>query len=102
MKPEITRRDPGEVDRSAAAGGGARNRGELRGDGRVDRSGRPRDVRRRHAFGGAAGFLLLSTRVDDPTLAMIAMGIASFSNDLVMPGAWATAMEVGGKYSGTF
>jgi MFS transporter, ACS family, glucarate transporter len=52
-------------------------------------------------FAGAAGFLLLSTRVGDPTFAMIAMGIASFSNDLVMPGAWASAMDLGGKYCGT-
>ena len=52
-------------------------------------------------FAGAAGFLLLSTRMNDPTLAMIAMGIASFANDLVMPGSWASAMEVGGKYCGT-
>ncbi|MGO9257835.1 MAG: MFS transporter [Bryobacteraceae bacterium] len=52
-------------------------------------------------FAGAAGFLLLSTRAGDPTLAMIAMGIASFSNDLVMPGAWASAMDLGGKYCGT-
>jgi MFS transporter, ACS family, glucarate transporter len=52
-------------------------------------------------FAGAAGFLLLSTRVGDPTFAMIAMGIASFSNDLVMPGAWASAMEVGGRCCGT-
>lgn len=52
-------------------------------------------------FAGAAGFLLFSTRVDDPTLAMVAMGIASFCNDLVMPGAWASAMEVGGKFCGT-
>jgi len=52
-------------------------------------------------FAGASGFLLLSTRVNDPTLAMIAIGIASFSNDLVMPGAWATAMDVGGKFAGT-
>ena len=52
-------------------------------------------------FAGASGFLLLSTRVNDPTLAMIAIGVASFSNDLVMPGSWATAMDVGGKFAGT-
>jgi len=52
-------------------------------------------------FAGASGFLLLSTRVDDPTLAMISIGVASFLNDLVMPGSWATAMDVGGKYAGT-
>jgi sugar phosphate permease len=27
--------------------------------------------------------------------------MASFSNDLVMPGAWTAAMDVGGKYAGT-
>jgi MFS transporter, ACS family, glucarate transporter len=52
-------------------------------------------------FLGAAGFLIFSTRVGDPTLAMIAMGIASFCNDLVMPGSWASAMDLGGKYCGT-
>ena len=29
------------------------------------------------------------------------MGLASFFNDLVMPGAWATCMDVGGAYAGT-
>jgi len=52
-------------------------------------------------FAGAAGFLMVSIRMTDPTLAMIAMGIASFCNDLVMPGAWASAMDLGGKYCGT-
>jgi MFS family permease len=33
--------------------------------------------------------------------AMIFMGLASFFNDLVMPGAWATCMDVGGAYAGT-
>jgi MFS family permease len=52
-------------------------------------------------FIGAAGFLLYSTTVGDPLLAMLAIAMASFSNDLVMPGAWAAAMDVGGKYAGT-
>ncbi len=52
-------------------------------------------------FTGATGFLLLSSRIEDATFAMIAMGIASFSNDLVMPGSWAACMDVGGKYAGT-
>jgi len=29
------------------------------------------------------------------------IGIASFSNDLVIPGSWATAMDAGGRYAGT-
>jgi MFS family permease len=32
---------------------------------------------------------------------MIAMGVASYFNDLVMPGSWAACMDVGGKYAGT-
>jgi MFS family permease len=32
---------------------------------------------------------------------MIAMGMASFSNDIVMPGAWGACMDIGGKYAGT-
>ena len=52
-------------------------------------------------FAGAASFLVLSTRIGDPTLAMVAIGLASFSNDLVMPGAWCAAMDIGGKYAGT-
>jgi MFS family permease len=33
--------------------------------------------------------------------AMLAMGFASFCNDIVMPCAWGTCMDVGGKYAGT-
>jgi len=32
---------------------------------------------------------------------VLSIAMASFSNDLVMPGAWATAMDVGGRYCGT-
>jgi predicted MFS family arabinose efflux permease len=52
-------------------------------------------------FAGASAFLIFSTTVSDPLLAMLAIGMASFSNDLVMPGAWATVMDVGGKFAGT-
>jgi MFS transporter, ACS family, glucarate transporter len=52
-------------------------------------------------FTGATGFLLLSSWLQDATWAMIAMGMASFSNDLVMPGSWAACMDVGGRYAGT-
>jgi ACS family glucarate transporter-like MFS transporter len=45
--------------------------------------------------------LILSTFVKDPVWAMIAMGMASFSNDLVMPGSWGACMDIGGKYAGT-
>ena len=29
------------------------------------------------------------------------MGLASFSNDLVMPGAWGACIDMGGRYAGT-
>jgi MFS transporter, ACS family, glucarate transporter len=50
---------------------------------------------------GAGALLLASTVIRDPLLAMIAMGFASFSNDLVMPGSWGACMDVGGKAAGT-
>lgn len=52
-------------------------------------------------FTGASGLLIFSTYLKDPFLAMLAMGFASFSNDLVMAGAWGACMDVGGKYAGT-
>ena len=45
--------------------------------------------------------LVVSTRMHNPLAAMVAMGLASFSNDLVMPGSWGACMDVGGKYAGT-
>jgi ACS family glucarate transporter-like MFS transporter len=52
-------------------------------------------------FSGASILLLVSTRMHNPLAAMIAMGLASFSNDLVMPGSWGACMDVGGRYAGT-
>ncbi len=50
---------------------------------------------------GASFLLILSTYLHDPLYAMLAMGFASFCNDLVMPGAWGACMDVGGRYAGT-
>jgi MFS family permease len=52
-------------------------------------------------YGGAAAMLLLSPRIADPLLAMIAMGLASFFLDLTLPLCWRTTMDVGGPYAGT-
>jgi MFS family permease len=52
-------------------------------------------------FTGAAALLMTSFYLKDPLLAMLAMGLASFCNDLTMPGSWSTCMDVGGKYAGT-
>jgi len=50
---------------------------------------------------GAAGMLLLSTFQKNPFLAVLAIGMASFCNDLAMPGAWGACMEVGGRHTGS-
>jgi len=48
---------------------------------------------------GRLDLVLVSTTLHNPLFAMLAIGLASFSNDLVMPGAWTAAMDVGGKYA---
>ncbi len=45
--------------------------------------------------------LYLVTLIPEALPAMLVMGLASFCNDLVMPPAWNTCMDIGGKYSGT-
>jgi ACS family glucarate transporter-like MFS transporter len=50
---------------------------------------------------GAAAFLFIHTAIHDPFWAMVAMGFASLSNDLVMPNAWGACMDIGGRYAGT-
>jgi ACS family glucarate transporter-like MFS transporter len=52
-------------------------------------------------FAGAAVLMLIAIQMKTPVTAMIAMGLASFFNDLAMPPAWAACMDVGGKYAGT-
>jgi MFS transporter, ACS family, glucarate transporter len=52
-------------------------------------------------FAGAAVMLALSTTASDAVVLMVMIGLASFFNDLVMPGAWAACMDVGGRYAGT-
>jgi len=63
--------------------------------------GRARRTVARLGFAGAAAFLFLSTRMRNPVAAMLAIGMASFSNDLVMPVAWSSAADIGGEYAGT-
>ncbi len=49
----------------------------------------------------AAVMLGLAAWIDNAVLAMIAMGLASFSNDLAMAPGWAAVMDVGGRLSGS-
>ncbi|MBI2946433.1 MAG: MFS transporter [Verrucomicrobia bacterium] len=50
---------------------------------------------------GAAAMLVLATKLNHPLFAMLAVGMASFGNDLAMPGGWGACMDVGGKYAGS-
>ena len=52
-------------------------------------------------FLGASILLASSVTMKDPFLAVLAMGFASFCNDLVMPTSWGACMDIGGKFSGT-
>jgi MFS family permease len=52
-------------------------------------------------FLGAAAMLVVATRMNDPYLAILAIAMASFFNDITMPGAWAACMDVGGPFCGT-
>jgi sugar phosphate permease len=67
-------------------------------------TGSVRTARRLMAYIGSLSaclMLFLHAGIRDPLPAMIAMGLASFGNDLLMPGSWGACMDVGGKYAGT-
>jgi ACS family glucarate transporter-like MFS transporter len=55
------------------------------------------------ALGQLAGAALLvaSTLLVDASLAVAAIALVSFCNDLAMPGSWAACMDVGGRYVAT-
>jgi len=50
---------------------------------------------------GAAVMLLVSIQFKNPLLAVLAVGLASFCNDLAMPGSWGTCMDIGGRFAGS-
>ena len=52
-------------------------------------------------FFGAGAMLLVSTQINNPLLAMLALGLASFSNDLAMAPDWGACMDVGGRLAGS-
>lgn len=49
----------------------------------------------------AAAMLAISTRMEGPVFAMIALGLASLSNDLAMASGWGACMDVGGRHAGS-
>src|SRR5205814_9094263 len=71
----------------------------------VLRTGSVARARRLMAGGGfaaAAFFVLLPTRIEHPVGVMIALGVASFLADFVIPVSWSTCIDVGGRFAGTF
>ena len=50
---------------------------------------------------GAAAALVLATMTTTPLLAVFAIAFASFCNDITLPGAWTSCMDLGGRYVGT-
>lgn len=44
--------------------------------------------------------MIASTFLTIPVLSVFAIGLASFSSDLTLPGSWGACMEVGGRYTG--
>jgi ACS family glucarate transporter-like MFS transporter len=52
-------------------------------------------------FIGASTCIFLFTGVSDPVRAMFVLGMAGFFNDFVMPVAWASTMDIGGRFAGT-
>jgi ACS family glucarate transporter-like MFS transporter len=70
----------------------------------VARVGSAATVRRALGVAGhsvACGMLLVSVMIRDPVLAMLAMGVSCFGNDMAMPGSWTACMDLGGRYAGT-
>jgi ACS family glucarate transporter-like MFS transporter len=49
----------------------------------------------------AAALLVISTKLTNPYLAVAAIALVSFFNDIAIPGAWTACMDVGGPYVGT-
>ena len=70
----------------------------------ADRWSNVRRARRVTACTGlfaAGAMLVIATRISDPVFAMIALGLASFSNDLAMAPNWGACMDVGGRLAGS-
>jgi MFS family permease len=50
---------------------------------------------------GAIGLLIAAAQFTQPALAVTAIALVAFCNDVQMPGAWTACMDVGGKAVGT-
>lgn len=50
---------------------------------------------------GAGACLFAATVLKQPLLAVAAIALASLGNDITLPGAWTSCMDIGGRYVGT-
>jgi MFS family permease len=50
---------------------------------------------------GAGLLMATSTLYSNPILAVVSLALASFCNDITMPGSWSSAMDIGGSFAGT-
>ena len=50
--------------------------------------------------GGAAVMLVISIYLKQPLFSVLAVGMASFCNDITLPGSWGACMDVGGPSTG--
>jgi ACS family glucarate transporter-like MFS transporter len=69
-----------------------------------DRLGGVAVTRRTLGVGGllaAGGLILLSICLQNPYLAMLALGFAGFANDLTIAGSWSSCMDIGGRFAGS-
>ncbi len=50
---------------------------------------------------GAAAMIVVASKIDQPLWAMVALGLASFANDVTLAPCWVSCMDVGGRLAGS-
>jgi len=68
---------------------------------RLGRAGQARRLVGVAGLSGSAACLITATFLHEPLLAVAAIALASLGNDLALPGAWTTCMDIGGPWVGT-
>jgi ACS family glucarate transporter-like MFS transporter len=69
---------------------------------RLGSMGRARKVLAAGGFASASGFFFASMYSEDPILMPVLIALGGLSIDFVLPCAWGTCMDVGGRFAGTF
>ncbi len=53
------------------------------------------------SMGAAGGFMLLSTAIENKTLAIVALSLSFAVSDFMLPNCWAVCLDIGKRYAGT-